>query len=376
MTEENYFAFGVTIAVLFAGLLLHRSSPAYFFTPHREALLIKNEQSLARQIELLNTLLSKIGPERAQDELAVLGLPNTGSTHLLIHSVGDYIYQRFGARGIVKCRDYFFSACYHGVIIHVLAGGGMTSAADMMAECWSRGFRVNISCSHAMGHGFLAWVDYDIPKSLDLCDVIGQQSKEFAFVGCYEGVFMENAFGLHNGGPSPRRWINTADSSYPCNDQRIQEKYRIGCWMNQASILGSLQRNTSEIIVVCEKAPAKEYREKCVNNLVRNYHSLTLSKPHEMVRLCKQLPDSWYQFCLISMLDSEFNVGGFRAPLELCEIVANSGWRDRCYHEIVSRVPYYFSTQPFKKNWICAKIPNLSDRKRCRENQPVAKVQA
>src|SRR3989344_725492 len=71
---------------------------------------IKNLKTTAEQEEVLKQLLERVGPVEAQEEMFRSGLPFTGQTHLLIHTVGNYIYDKYGPGGLSLCRDYFLSA--------------------------------------------------------------------------------------------------------------------------------------------------------------------------------------------------------------------------------------------------------------------------
>ena len=62
-------------------------------------------------------------------------LPFTGQTHLLDHVVGDILYEQRGAAGLAFCKDYFLGACYHAIILRVIAEKGITSTEDLLKEC-------------------------------------------------------------------------------------------------------------------------------------------------------------------------------------------------------------------------------------------------
>ena len=48
----------------------------------------------------------------------------------------------------------------------------------------------------------------------------------------------------------PKRWLKSEDPHYPCTDPRIAERYQVGCWSNQASVMyqhfGGDLRKTAE----------------------------------------------------------------------------------------------------------------------------------
>jgi hypothetical protein len=68
---------------------------------------LRSETTHEGQQALIRTLVLRVGPEAAQDELYRSGLPFTGETHLVIHAVGSLLYEKFGTKGIAHCRPYF-----------------------------------------------------------------------------------------------------------------------------------------------------------------------------------------------------------------------------------------------------------------------------
>ena len=159
---------------------------------HRKVDLAQNLRTTAEQSEVLEKLLDRVGPVEAQEQLFVSGLPFTGETHLLIHTVGNYIYDKYGLEGLPLCKDYFLSACYHAFILNALADHGLQGLADTMDKCALAAPGVAAQCAHGAGHGFVAWHDYDLIKALLMCDELDAKDESIAYFNCYDDVFMEN----------------------------------------------------------------------------------------------------------------------------------------------------------------------------------------
>src|SRR5437762_2668771 len=123
--------------------------------PEIEALLATKE--IEQQQAAIRTLLLRIGPEAAQEELLRSGLPFTGQSHLIIHTVGSMIYKKFGAQGISHCRPYFLGGCFHGFLINAISERGPDAVLDVWPACQKAGPAVPDECAHAVGHGLLVW---------------------------------------------------------------------------------------------------------------------------------------------------------------------------------------------------------------------------
>ncbi|MDO8565093.1 MAG: hypothetical protein Q7R67_00470 [bacterium] len=303
---------------------------------------IKNLTNAEAQGVELKKLLERVGPTEAQEQMLHSGLPFTGQTHLLIHVIGDYIYNQYGPEGLALCRDYFLSACYHGFIINTLGDHGMDGMQDAMERCNSAPLGVATQCAHAAGHGFTAWHDYDLLKGLSMCDELGERVVDFTYYNCYDGVFMENVWGVHNGTPSEKRWVKTDDIYYPCNDSRIPEKYLKGCWANQATLIyqhfkGDLKK-TAE---ACDAVKNPSYQETCYNNFSRQIHPLTKGDKEKVFSLCANATgQKWQDECVLTNMVAYFSVGDRILPEQICNM-ARSELKDRCLERLDGMIKYY-----------------------------------
>ena len=211
---------------------------SYAYQASGEIAAIKKSRNLQEQTRFYNELINRVGPEQAQEDLLRSGLPFTGETHLLNHVVGDYLYKKYGVAGLSQCRDYFLSSCYHGFVLNAIAAGGTDEVVKIMESCRQQGAPTAAQCAHAVGHGFLAYGGYKtLLEALKLCDEMSGRVSGFPLWNCHDGVFMENIWGVHDGEPSPDRWVSSTDPFYPCNDPRIAENYLKGCWSNQPALM-------------------------------------------------------------------------------------------------------------------------------------------
>jgi len=328
---------------------------------------IKQASSLDKQAKLYREMIEKIGPEYAQEELYRSGLPFNGQTHLLNHVIGDYLYEKYGSAGLVKCRDYFLSSCYHGFVLHVIGKDGMTGVAKTFNECLKHGPAVYAQCAHAVGHGFLANAGYkNLTKALETCDQAIRDIDQFPAFNCYDGVFMENIWAVHeDGSPSPDRWVKKEDPFFPCNDPRIGDKYQLGCWSNQPTLMYQLfGGDIQKVGLKCDQMENDKNKEMCFDGLARQIHPITHGSVSKVFELCGLMPSfKWNNYCVGVNALSSYGVGDRISPFELCANIHPGGKRS-CYDKLFSIMKAYKKDgEDLKK--LCLKISDLDLRKQC-----------
>lgn len=319
---------------------------------------IKQTNNLDEQVIFYKKLITRVGPERAQEELYRSGLPFDGQTHLLNHTVGDVLYERHGTSGLRYCKDYFLSSCYHGFVIHAVGKGGFAALVGVMEKCWEAGYHVAIQCSHAIGHGVLAWVGYaHLTDALKRCDELSTRSKNFPLYNCQDGVFMENIWAVHETGkPSKDRWLKDDDHLYPCNDPRILYVYRNACWSNQPMRLYQLfGGDVRRVGFVCLGILDETHKKTCFDGLARQIHPLTKGSVDETFRLCRLMPEGQIAPCITSVALAAFSVGDRNVPFETCSRLSESE-KGLCFDRLVTMIQSYISNQS-KRKQVCKNIP-------------------
>ena len=332
---------------------------------------ILDSSSLDEQVELYEALIKRVGPEAAQEELLRSGLPFTGQTHLLNHTVGDYLYDNFGASGLIRCRDYFLSSCYHGFLIKAIGRGGIQEVKNVMEECKKARPGVDAQCSHAVGHGLLAWQGYkNLIPALKLCDTLGEDIENFPLFNCHDGVFMENIWAVHEDGtPSPDRWWKEDDPVYPCNDPRVEERYLKACWSNQPSLMYQLfQGDIARVGQECLAVENPLFQKTCFDGLARQIHPLTKSDVFLSFSLCGLMPSDWVDFCVITIAASGFGVGDREVPFQICAHFKDSAPQKECYRTLSGMIKFHARSSQEKQQW-CGRIQDEAFLKECLAGQ-------
>ncbi|MEO8065956.1 MAG: hypothetical protein ABI643_03865 [Candidatus Doudnabacteria bacterium] len=336
-----------------------------------EILQIKATTNLIQQVTLYKKLIERVGASEAQDDLVRSGLPFTGQTHLLNHTVGDYLYEKFGVTGLAQCKEYFLASCYHGFILHAIATGGIPEVAKVLDACRSEGIQtVYPQCSHAVGHGFLAYIGYkNLTKALQMCDDMIKTVPDFPLFNCQDGIFMENIWAVHDGtGPSPDRWVKASDPVYPCDDPRIDKKYLLACWSNQPSLMyQQFHGDLKKVGVECGKIKQADLKEMCYNGLSRQIHPIASGNLERTFSLCGLLGGKWTDYCIITNDSASFSVGDRSLPFAICDKISEAS-KDQCYSGLVSLIRTYSKTSE-EYSRLCAKINSPAWRHRCDSTQ-------
>lgn len=313
------------------------ASIAYQDVPEMKEIL-GNDQTV--RLTAARKLVERVDVEQALEILEHSPLPHTGEGHLAIHQIGFYAYQKYGLESILKCKDYFLYACYHGAIIEAASDQGFEAIAKMTDYCKASSVR-HFQCVHAAGHAILAIWDYpSLPDALKTCDDIYEKDKEFpnALSSCHNGVFMENLFGVHDWGTgkeAERKWLSE-DPSFPCN--AFDEKYQRGCWLNQGARIyqmynGDIPKTAQE----CQKIENPQYVEWCMDNLARQIHPLTNGDITKVFTLCPLVGDAWREHCVSVNAGAYYSVGGRQEAIGVCY---NSlpQTKPQCYNLVVNQI--------------------------------------
>ena len=322
--------------------------------PEMKDILDPNDQE--KRLKAARKLVERVDVEEALEILEHSALPHTGEGHLVVHQIGFYAYKKYGVDSILKCKDYFLYACYHGTIIEAASDQGFEAITKMTDKCKASSVRY-FQCVHAAGHSILAMWDYDLPKALTTCDELYEKETQFpeAVSSCHNGAFMENLFGVHDWGEdvAPKRdWISD-DPYFPCN--HFSEKYQRGCWLNQAARI--YQMNSGDMVKtsnLCQEVGNSEYESWCMDNVARQIHPLTLGDPAKSFELCQQAGAKWYDNCLVVNAGSFYSVGGRDQALFICQNVPPN-LKSECYQRVIGQI----SSDPIEveqKQILCQKI--------------------
>lgn len=323
-----------------------------------EALGGLDMRAVAARDEALRYWLAVAGPERLMANL--LRKSRGGSAfdcHQEAHQIGRVAYGLYAAGAFQRGEASCHAGYYHGAMEAFLQEQGTRNlAADIDALCKSFETRFGrFQCLHGVGHGVMAYEDYDLPKALDTC---ARLKGRYAQGACQEGAFMENvvaAQGLGALRAHKTKWVSQ-DPHFPCNAIRQDPALQFHCYQMQTSWMLTLYHYDFERVAEeCVKTRG-DMVPVCFKSLGRDIAAQTLRKPGEIVARCDRVPrvkDSYDQ-CIAGAVNVIVDFWGGKLgdqATELCRLVPAPS-KGTCYAVVASRLVDVFRT-PVERRRVC-----------------------
>ncbi len=213
--------------------------------------------------------------------------------HQLTHIVGRTAYKKLGGldKAYAQGDSFCWSGYYHGAIEQAITDiGGDKIKADAPAVCKSfaekRPYSFDhFNCVHGLGHGLMAVGSYNLPDSLELCDVL---ETDWDRSSCYGGVFMENVM-VASRGNGVGAYFKDSEPLYPCTF--VKAAYKEQCYLMQTSRV--LQKNGydfTKTFAECEKADVG-FTNTCYRSLGRDASGSTISDKDRTIATCQLAPN-------------------------------------------------------------------------------------
>lgn len=244
-----------------------------------------------------NTLFShidKFGVRETLDFMQALEEKNlslSGVCHARSHILGIYAYQKFGTDAFFMCDEKCGGGCYHGAIgAYAQKHGNENFAESLKTACRDKDaldeFDSENQCVHGLGHGILAWHNYELFEALKTCEQVFV-GDDWKAMECWRGVFMENVVGTHMPRKDYSKFLSD-DPAYPCTI--VPEKYKNACWQFVSFRAGALYGNDFEkIIESCEKVP-QPFNRACFGSLGMNAVKFYKGNPMLAEAVCLRAP--------------------------------------------------------------------------------------
>ncbi len=317
-------------------------------------------------------------------------LPPQTDVHLLGHTVGDELYKQYGKDAISYCTNEFRNACSHSVVIGLLLEYGTSVLDDINESCKKApgGIGAYTMCFHGLGHGVLAYEQYDLPKTIALCKKMGTAAYHNEEYGqCVGGAIME---GIAGGGHDRASWekarpqyYTTQDPLSPCDQSYMPQEVRTFCYIYITPHLveaagGDMNHPDPSVFPkafsFCRALPESDHnREVCMNGFGKEFVGWARqSDPRSITTLTDQemeLSSSWCalsgtakdtRYCLQG-IQSYVYWGGENDPrpsVRFCSLLyaqdPDSG--STCYEDL-SRLIAKYVVDPDTRKATCALLP-------------------
>lgn len=293
----------------------------------------------------------------ALEVLSLVAIPKDGQAHLLAHSIGEATYEKYGLESLHHCQNDMLNGCVHGLMISAVADIGTKGIKDMVESCKVNTDFEYFMCSHAAGHGFMALHVYDLDLALAECDALPDldlQERDH----CYNGVFMENVLGEHDGlTPFDRETLSKSDLLLPCS--QVEDKYQSACYLNQVTWWQQVfEGDLAQMGKQCSTVP-QEFELHCANSLGRVIASISprIQEHHGYCALAFSDAGAEKQRieCISSIAVSKYALGDYGGSVDTCLAHDSEGEQDICLEAVKN-----FSRYLDPDLALCAKYSTIS----------------
>lgn len=314
---------------------------------------------------VLRTDIRTYGPAPTMKVLLVAADHAHVDCHNRAHQFGRMSYEEFGDEVLKLNLPECHSGFYHGAIeayFHTYGTDHLKDKLSFICPSTLNLFFLH-QCRHGLGHGLMAWSNYDLPATLDFCNMIDDDGGKSS---CRTGVFMENIVGSLAGSDEARaighytKYLSD-DPQYPCSI--VKDQYKADCYFLQTDRMYQLGHSFQAVADGCAAAPG-QYRYTCYASMGRTISGLTRGRPEEALRGCQLIVDHVHRLECIDAVakDQLWDPAGAEAGFRFCSIVPPEDGQDVCYEGLLYHAS--FVLQPEQRPDFCSHIPE-SMRSQC-----------
>jgi len=358
-----------------------------------------SHQSFADDLSRLQTVdanftaYSNFFTDVAEDEGAVYAyellrqvhFPPNIDQHLLGHVVGDELYRQEGLAGMQYCTDDFRNACSHTIVIGALLEKGLEVFDEVNDVCHLApgGSGAYTMCFHGFGHGVLAFTEYDMAKTVELCmrtgteDYNNQEANE-----CVGGAVMEMKDGIHDKElwePMKAKFVDGDNPLSMCQADYMPEGAKERCYSYITPFLFDAAGANDNLptpdifpqsMAFCEKEPNDIYKTMCYRGFgkefvvlsaaynIQDFINLTDAQLEQNLDWCDLANNKEYALeCKKEVLSSLY-WGGENDPsisLRYCALWSEAEAAG-CYSALFQNVSFYVPDESYRRQ-ICADTP-------------------
>lgn len=352
--------FAISASVIFAGAnveFLHAAALSRETYPSvKEGIVKKIDETISQDSEAifsdkdaLFSYVKRFGPRETTLHLHKLSA-RYGDCHHLAHEAGRFAYEIYGDKAFQACSAECHSGCYHGAIEAYFKENGTADLAENIKTLCSGELNSFFShqCFHGIGHGLMAWTNYKLFEALEACNLLPERQDS-----CWTGVFMENIVGgLGKMGGQTTKYLSD-DPHYPCNDPKLEERYRSSCYFLQTSRMMQLfPGDFSRMAQECAKA-LSQYRSACFASMGREVGGVTRSDHLAALAACQHaLAGEMRISCLAGVAQDYFwDPSGQERAIEFCKLLADKNEKDTCYSTLFWRAHDIIHTRNDRNNF-------------------------
>jgi len=385
--NKNSFYLGSTI--VFLSVLLGWWFFLYVPQDYIEVTELNNQHlSFDEYVDYFEHVAEEKGAPYAFEVLRRVNLVPGTDLHLLGHVVGDVLYRQEGIEGIHECTQDFRNACSHSIVVGLFTDRGIEALEDIANACQNApgGTGAYTMCFHGLGHGILAYSNYDFEQAVELCKKTGTPERNNReYIECVGGTTMEMIAGVHDRNAwemQQDKYFDETDPLTPCNQSYVPEDARPICYTYLTPHLfefagGNLGNLSEEIYIkafkYCNAIPTteQESRDACFGGLgkefivlaagrdVRDLGSLDDASLSLVRRWCALTDDPTGELvCNANALGSLF-WGGENNPdasFAFCSVATDEQLKNECYAQLAHMISGFLRGTP-EGDILCKRLP-------------------
>lgn len=321
-----------------------------------------HDEQIFTQDAALRAYIQKYGPKQTIQELHTLE-SKFGSCHQPAHRAGHIGYQLLGNKALFEYGPECQSGYYHGVMEAYFKDHGtenLKSSLDNLCPINQNSF-FDHQCIHGIGHGLLAWTNYELPDALKACDELPRRADS-----CWTGVFMENLSAqiakdanlatksVAESDVHTTKYLSN-DPLYPCN--AVDAKYQDSCYFLQTSrMLQIFGQDFNKIAMACAKTPSI-HQSSCYASMGRDVGGRLTTDIPAQIKACGNVTNKDYKIqCLNGAVQNSFwDPSGQITARTFCQLLDNSDEKQACYQTIFERAQQLMADDNARRTF-CATI--------------------
>jgi hypothetical protein len=320
------------------------------------------------------SVAEKKGAGYAFDLLKIAPLPDDVDIHLLGHAVGNILYKQEGLNGIKICNQDFRNACSHSIVVGLFIERGIEALDDISSVCRKApgGIGAYTMCFHGLGHGILAYTDYNLVEAVNLCKKT--ETEEFNHTEsaeCVGGAIMEMVGGVHDRQAwekAKKIFFKDSDPLYPCNQDFIPDNARHLCFLYltphlwEAAGVSDPVRITEDELKIsfdyCSRLSNdyQEYQNSCYAGFGKEF--VVMADGRDIRNLGSSSPEALkntYQWCTLAGVEDGVHVcfleavnslywGGENSPkaaVNFCSLIDDGQDQELCFTHLIGAFKFY-----------------------------------
>lgn len=329
-----------------------------------DSAIAQNSEAIFTDDAALGSYMKKYGPKQTIAQLHALET-KFGSCHQPAHRAGHLGYQQLGDHALIEYSPECQSGYYHGVMEAYFKDHGTSNLSESFTTLCPSNLNsfFEHQCVHGIGHGLMAWSNYELPDALAGCDQLPRRQDS-----CWTGVFMENlsaqiAKGNQNSSVGSTdvhvtKYLKDEDPLYPCDG--IADKYQNSCYFLQTSrMLQIFGQDFKKVAASCATAPII-YQPSCFGSMGRDVGGNFPTDNQRQITECGYVStESNKMLCLNGAVQNSFwDPSGQERAIDFCTRLTSTTEKQSCYNTIFQRATELLTT-PEANQSFCARIEPL-----------------